>query len=204
MAGTATFGPDDSVLVLKWAGLCCVALRADDTFIFLRLRSLSPLSITAVRFVTIGAQHDPLDYLMPERRRELSLLFLMALKAQIWLCNPEEMFRFSRGVDTVAADAAYISSSVCRTLVNQVRACVALKAGVVHLFRVCLRQVDHLRLVSAALNVCITRPVATCADACMRCVRIAGKIPGNTLMTAGTCQASLKAVCCRCAYLRIR
>lgn len=68
----------------------------------------------------------------------------MALKAESRLGNGKQKLRFVRGVDAMAANAAYIAAAMSRTLKHHVLARVALQATIVYLPGSCLRRVENL------------------------------------------------------------
>ena len=57
----------------------------------------------------------------------------MALKAKIRLSDPEEILSFMRGVDAMAANAAYITLAVSGALKHHVSARVAFQTAIVYL-----------------------------------------------------------------------
>jgi hypothetical protein len=133
MASSATFGFDDGVFILKGSRHICVALSADDEL--LRGRPGNPLSETSVGFVTVRAQNQPFNHVVPERRRELRFLFLVALKAEIRLGCFEQMFRIAGGMNAVTGNAGYVAAAMRRGLEDYMLAGMALKARLVPLFR---------------------------------------------------------------------
>jgi hypothetical protein len=140
MTSNATFGLDNVVFILEWPGHFRVALGADE--ILLCRESLKLVSKAAMGLMTICAQNYSLNYLMTECRRELRPELVMALKAEIRLSDPEEIFCFVRGVDAVAANAAYLAPAMGRAFKDRVRSRVASQATIIYKLGSGLRRVE--------------------------------------------------------------
>jgi hypothetical protein len=165
-----------------------VALCADK--ILLRSESRKLLSKAAMGFVAVRAKDKPFHHLVMRRLGELRSLIFMALKAEARLGGEEQISRFVRRVDAMAADAAYIVPAMCCAFKDGMLACMTLQAFSVHLLGSRFRWIEDFRLVSTTLNVRLAGPVAIRASDAwvtrrptfLTCVRIVDKSFHNFLM----------------------
>ena len=132
VAGSATFSFDRGVFIDEWSGGRNMAFGAHDELP--RRRGQRILSRGAVRIMAVCAVDQPLFNLVVNGRGELWLHVAVALEAELGLLHLEQLPGRARGVDAVAADAAYISLAMDRVLKVCVSGLMAFLAHFIHVF----------------------------------------------------------------------
>src|SRR3569833_3029587 len=111
VARCAAFRLHYGVLIHKRPRCFAVALRAHR--VHLR-RSTQILAIEcAVRIVTIRALHQPFFHLVMERHIELRLRLRVALEAELFLLNFQELLACLAVMNAVTADTTHIVLAMC-------------------------------------------------------------------------------------------
>jgi len=135
--------------------------------------------------VAIGTLHKTFFHLVMERHVELGLGVGMALEAELWLGDLEQVLFVLARVHAVTANAAYICFTVSGTLEVCVLALVATQATGVYFFRGSFGGIEDLGNVTAIIHVSLAGPVAVLAcDAvlAMRQRKLAVRVRSESLV----------------------
>lgn len=192
MTGLATVNPHAGVFEDKRAALVDVAFQA-GFFVTKMLRDEAwPLShspgwrVSAVRIVAVRTLHHALIHSMLERHRKLSSYLAVTIAAKVDLLFGEQELRGRGLVDAMATGTNHVGLCVLRpsdvSPGNRLR--VTVKAAVHCLSGSLLGESEDFRLVTAALNVRLARPVTAFATRCLSLVmRVAEEVPVYVWMT---------------------
>jgi hypothetical protein len=161
VAGHASFGSYSSVLVDKGSARLCMALRADGILISRRLDVV--VSECSMCVMAVAALHDAFIHLVVEGHVKCRLDLCMAPKAKSRLRSLQQGGFRSRGMDAVAAEAAYVCLGMGRAEKVRVGASVTTQAGRIHFLRRHLVQTPDLRNIATGINVSFAGAVATFA-----------------------------------------